>query len=366
MVGAGALGEAVWLRSGMDASSMAMVSTLRNTRTVTGTAAALPERSGEVGLVPEYAVLPRFRSIARDDVVLTGTDRTALLRYTWLPTATAVSSPALRPALYRVLMALTSADGRKALDAAGLRRPDSGAPPAAADVPLPQLTSVSFGVMAPHHADHILATWNPEDRRANLLFVVDVSGSMGDPAPGSSATKIALVRQGVLSVAGLLPSDSRLGLWEFGFRLDGTKNYRVLLPPATLDPAHRQALGGAVGHLNAVNSGTALYDTIFAAYRAAQAAYTPGVPNQVLFFTDGRDQDDPNAISSAALSERLRAAADPNRPVEVAMVVFGSKTDTAFLKTVLAPVKGYLEPVATAQQVQGMFVHVAVGGLRTR
>jgi hypothetical protein len=366
LVGAGALGEAVWLRRGMDASSIAMVSTLHNTRTVRGLGPALPAEAGEVGLVPEYALLPRLASRARNSVVLTGTDRTAMMRYSWFPTASAAGAPERRVALYRVLMALTGAEATDGLAAAQLRRPDAGPPPDAAQNRLPKLAPASLGVIAPHHADHILATWYPSERRANLLLVVDVSGSMGDPPPGSRSSKIALVQQGVLTVANLLPANSRLGLWQFGFRLNGARDYEVVLPAASLGAVQRKRLARSVRTLRALDSGTALYDTVLDAYRAAQAAYTPGVPNQVLFFTDGHDQDDPDAISPAVLSERLRAVADPRRPVELAMVVFGTEADAAFLKTVLAPVNGYLEPVVSAAQVAGMFVHVAVGGLRTR
>jgi hypothetical protein len=367
LVGAGALGEAVWLRSGMDASSMAMITTVQRTRTVSGSAPALPMQAGEVGLVPEYALLPRLGTDARDVMVLSGNDRTAMLRYAWQPTAVAAGNPQRQAALYRLLMTLTGAESSPALAAAELRRPEATPPPPGAPTErLPQLASAAFGVIAPHHADHILATWYPEERRADLLLVVDVSGSMREAAPGTRTSKISLVRQGVLSVANLLPPDARLGLWKFGYRLDPPHDYQVLLPPTALGSGQRRGLRAAVGKLQAQNSGTALYDTILDAYRSAQAAYRPGVPNQVLFFTDGHEQDDPDAISPAVLSQRLRAVADPRRPVELAIVVFGKEADAAFLKTVLAPVNGYLEPVASGDQVGGMFVHVAVGGLRTR
>jgi hypothetical protein len=365
LIGAGALGEAVWLRSGMDASSMAMVDTVKQTRMVPGPGPALPSRRGEVGLVPEYALLPALGSLS-DARVLTGNDRTALMRFTWFPTVAGTSDPDRGAALYRVLMTLTGGDAAPLLARAQLRRPDGGPPPDAAHEDLPHLAPASFAVIAPHHADHILSTFYPEERRANLLLVVDVSGSMGDPAPGSRTPLISLVREGVLSVGSLLPDNSRLGLWSFGFKLSPPHDYRVELPSATLDATHRRTLRSAVGNLKALNSGTALYDTILDAYRAAQATYVRGVPNQVLFFTDGHDQDDPDAISVQKLITQLRAVADPKRPVELAIVVFGTHPDSAALRAILKPVNGYLEPVTSAEQVAGSFVHVAVGGLRTR
>ncbi len=76
MVAAGSLGEAVWIKDGMDASSAALSAALRQTRTVPGTLPALPDRPGEVGLVPEYALLAAKRT-AEDAAVLAGTDHTA-------------------------------------------------------------------------------------------------------------------------------------------------------------------------------------------------------------------------------------------------------------------------------------------------
>jgi hypothetical protein len=80
MVAAASLAEAVWIKDGMDASSAALSAALPQTRTVHGSRPALPERSGEVGLVPEYALLAA-KGAAKDVTVLPGTDHTALLRY---------------------------------------------------------------------------------------------------------------------------------------------------------------------------------------------------------------------------------------------------------------------------------------------
>ena len=44
---------------------------------------------------------------------------------------------------------------------------------------------------------HVLTTHQPAARRANLMIVVDISGSMADLAPGSQTPLIALVRDGV-------------------------------------------------------------------------------------------------------------------------------------------------------------------------
>ena len=128
LIGIGSVGEAVWQDDGMDASAVTLATALPTTNTVANQ--ALPEEPGDVGLVCEYALtgcwrIPTARQRqVRNAVLLTGSDYTAELRYTWLPTAAAAADPALAGPLERLLTALTDAEADDALAAAGLRRPD--------------------------------------------------------------------------------------------------------------------------------------------------------------------------------------------------------------------------------------------------
>ncbi|HYT09733.1 MAG TPA: substrate-binding domain-containing protein [Mycobacteriales bacterium] len=361
MVAAGDLGEAVWLDQGMDSSAMALSTALRVTRTVTGAGPALPEKAGEVGLVPEYALLAAPGRLAAA-TVRTGSDHTALLRFSWLPTAAAAAAPERAAALARLLAVLKGTGSAAAIAAARLRRPDGAAPPGA-PAGLPELRAEPFKVLKPHHVDHVFASWYVQDRKGSILLVLDVSGSMLDIAPGSRSRLVDLVRQGCLAVGTLLPDDSALGLWEFGSRLDPPRDYRVLLPTAPLDQAHRRALATAVNGLSARTTGTGLYDTILAAYKSAIGSYQPGMPNQVLVFTDGRNEDDPDSITAPLLAAQLKAAANPDKPVALTVVAYGSKPDAAILEKALEPVDGYVAKVSTAEEVAASFVHLAASGL---
>lgn len=367
LIAIGALGEAVWLDDGMDASAEALASALPAMHTVTDH--ALPQADGDVGLVPEYALL-RLRRVAggeigrivHDSIVLPGTDHTAALRYTWFPTAAAADDPVRAQRLARLLAELTGPRIDDVLANVGLRRPDLSRP-AADPTDLPDFSAEPFDVLGPHHVDHVFATWYAEDRRSDMLIVVDVSGSMGAVPPGSDAALIDLVRDGIGTLAGLLPDDSELGLWEFGVLLDPPRDYRQLVPREELTPAHRQRLANAVGKLRATDTGTALYDSILAAYVAARDGSREGVPNHVILFTDGRNEDDPNSISAAELRERLAAEADPNRPVYLTVITFGPDPETDVLARILEPVGGYVDPLENADDVLAVFIHVAAGGV---
>ena len=357
MVAAGSLGESVWLDRGMDASAMTLATALSATRTVTG-APALPGR-GEVGLVPEYALLGRPDATA-GRVLLPGTDHTALLRFSWQPTTTAMESPERAAALGTLLAALKR-DAGPALAVAHLRGPTAAVPAGVRG--MPALAAKPFKILGGHHVDHVFASWYVQDRKGSLLLVLDVSGSMAEVAPGSRARLIDLVRQGCLAVGRLLPDASALGLWEFGSELAPPVDYRSLLSTAALGPAHRAALLAAVGRLQPRTTGTGLYDTTLAAYRSAVASYRPGMPNQVFIFTDGRNEDDPDSITAAQLTAGLQAAADPERPVQLSVVAYGSRPEVPILEEAIEPVHGYLSKVTTAEEVAAAFVHVAAAGL---
>jgi len=123
LVGFGAFAEAVWLDRGVHIATAVSVAARRASRPHRGPGPALPTRPGEIGLVPEYALLPVLGSAAENLAILTGSDRTAMLRFTWFPGAAAVDDPGRRVALDQLRAALTSTDADTMVDKAGLRRP---------------------------------------------------------------------------------------------------------------------------------------------------------------------------------------------------------------------------------------------------
>jgi hypothetical protein len=221
----------------------------------------------------------------------------------------------------------------------------------------------AFDVLGTHHVDHVLATWYPADRRADVLVAVDVSGSMRARAAGADAPVIDVVRRGVGSLADLLPDDSRLELWEFGSHLDGASDHRVMLQRAGLSGGARAAVSSAVAALTPTDTGTGLHDTILAAYRAGQQAYRDGTPSHVVVFTDGRNEADSPTLTPGELSAALVSAADPRRPVNLAVITFGTEPDSASLAEAVKPVGGYVDRLRTAAEVDAAFIHLAAGGL---
>jgi hypothetical protein len=293
--------------------------------------------------------------------VLAPTDHTAQLRYTWIPSTAALADPARAMALDSLRAALDGASGGRALADAGLRRPDGR--PGPSDGDLPPVVAPPFDVLGPHHVDHVLATAYTEDRRADVVVAVDISGSMRALVPRTTEPRIALVRRSVTTLAQLLPDDARLALWEFGTHLDGDRDYRVVRDGDELGGDGRAAVDRAVATLTPTDTGTGLHDTILAAYRSAQATYREGTPSHAVVFTDGRNEADNPTLSVDQLRDGLTAAADPRRPVNLAVITFGAEPDAAALQKAVEPVQGYVERLTTADQVGAAFIPLAAGGL---
>ena len=137
-----------------------------------------------------------------------------------------------------------------------------------------------------------------------------------------------------------------------------------MLRGTTLDGEGRAAVSRAVGQLVPHDTGTGLHDTILAAYEAARDSARPDVPSHVVVFTDGRNEADRPTLSLEQLGQRLAAAKDPQRPVELTVVAFGGQPrGPRRSKEALEPVDGYLDALRTADEVKAAFIHAAAGGI---
>ncbi|MBV9173453.1 MAG: hypothetical protein JOZ81_25595 [Chloroflexi bacterium] len=105
-----------------------------------------------------------------------------------------------------------------------------------------------------------------------------------------------------------------------------------------------------------------MYNTILAAYRMQQANFQNGMPNEVLIFTDGKNEDAPDSISVDQLKAGL-AAADPQKRVQIAVLGYRDELSVDQLTQALSPVGGQVDSLHTPNDVLGAFVHAASGGL---
>ncbi|QYH36789.1 substrate-binding domain-containing protein [Salinibacterium sp. M195] len=173
----------------------------------------------------------------------------------------------------------------------------------------------------------ILRAWSVLTLRSRLLVVIDVSGSMLDPA-SNGLRRIDVFQLAAGEALSKFSGEAELGVWVFSQNRVGTQDWEALSPIAPLsDPAHVQQINGVVASLPDRAYGyTGLYDTILAAVKNVKEEYDPSKINSVLLITDGYNEDD-NGIDLKTLLSSLKAIEDPNKPVPVILIGFGPDTD---------------------------------------
>jgi hypothetical protein len=213
--------------------------------------------------------------------------------------------------------------------------------------------------------DEALGIWTITVQSARVTTVVDASASMAQPVPGTGRSRMDVTKASLLqALAGFTPEDE-IGLWDFSTKLDGAKDYRVLVPTERLGDrvgggTQRDRLTAAFGDLAPVPDGaTGLYDTTLAAYRAATSSYAEGRFNALVVLTDGVNQD-PGSISRGGLLTRLRKLADPERPVPLIMIAVGPDADREEAGLIAGSTGGSGHQVTDPSQIHAVILKAIV------
>ncbi len=185
----------------------------------------------------------------------------------------------------------------------------------------------------------VLDAWAQQRKEAKVLLVLDISGSMGDPADGEGNTKLDLaITAAVNSLKNFKDSDE-VALWVFTTNLDGGTDgiYLELVPFAPM-AQNRQALKTAIESQRPLN-GTPLYNVTTASYNAAVAAYDEDKINAVLFLTDGVNDDenpgnDRQDYDTMIATLRSGSEGATSRSVRVFTIGYGDDADAATLRAI--------------------------------
>lgn len=186
----------------------------------------------------------------------------------------------------------------------------------------------------------ILRAWSVLTLRSRMLAVIDVSGSMEEPAE-NGLRRIDIFQQAAVGAMQKFSGEVELGVWVFSTARNGDLDYEDLSPIAPLgDAAHSQEIAGIIQSLPArLGGATGLYDTTLAAVQRVRETYDPEKVNSVLLFTDGKNEDE-NGIDIDTLLAELAKIDDPTKPVPVIMIGFGPDTDLAAMQRIAQATKG--------------------------
>jgi hypothetical protein len=257
--------------------------------------------------------------------------------------------PARAAAADRLFEVLHTAGFRGRLGAQGLRAPDgtvtagmnapqgapspAGSPPAAA-TPQPGGTAAAGG-LAPEVVERALSTFSIATQTGRMLAVIDVSGSMTQPVPSANnATREQVTVGAATKGLGLFDDSWAIGLWVFSTDMVGRQPWKQLMPITPLASGRTRLLGNLAGITPKSDGGTGLFDTTLAAYKAVQESWEPGKVNSVVLFTDGKNEN-AGGLTQQQLVAKLKATADPDRPVQVIIIGIGRDVSKAELDAIV-------------------------------
>jgi hypothetical protein len=236
-----------------------------------------------------------------------------------------------REAAKKFLDRLFDRDSRQALGDAGFRTPDGKA---LREQPQDRRTNAdTIAVTAtpkPPEVEGVLNAWAAVNLAGRLQVLLDVSGSMNEPVPGTGKSRMQTTVEAAVAGTKLFSPVSKFGVWLYSTHLDGDRDYRELLPVKSLG---EHLADGGVDKLRTVRAqqaNTALYDVMLAAYRDATQNWEAGRINTVVVMTDGQDDNDSD-ITRDQLRDELRKLQNPRRPLKLIGIGIGPDVDAAEL-----------------------------------
>jgi hypothetical protein len=321
-----------------------------------------------VVVVPEQSVWLRARTPSADPVVaLYPKEGTILLDYPYVVTA---EEPGVAAGARLFGDWLNSLETQAAVRRGGFRPPDGKAPPLGAGTEIPPGPPRPRPSITPPLVDAALEAWSRLAPPTGVLVMTDASRHMAEPITGrKGATRQSVALEAARTGLRLFPDTTSMGLWEFADGLDGGAGHRELVgigpigqPDRPRDQfTRRSRLDELTRTLKAYQGRrSSLYDTVLAGFREVTAKYDPARNNVVLAITAGRD--DGAGLSRGTLLRELREEWDPDRPVQIIVIAFGSGVDRDALSEITATTNGSLH-VATAP---GEIVDVVLSALARR
>ncbi len=263
---------------------------------------------------------------------------------------------------------LRSETGRKAYGEAGFRSPDrstADAPDLTAERGFQSnIATESREVLAAESVTKTVVSWTALRRRANILAVLDTSGSMNEKPPGFPASKLQIVQLAAGKATSLFSDGTKISLWEFSTNRTPTTDYKELVPMTLMGGKvngvpTRQVMGGAIRGLQAKGN-TGLYNTTIAAYKSAVEQWEADRLNLVVIMTDGQD-DNVNGLKRDQLIAQLKQASRPDRPVQIVTIAYGSEADVSSLQEISRATGGRTFISRNPQDVEKVFLAALFG-----
>jgi hypothetical protein len=213
----------------------------------------------------------------------------------------------------------------------------------------------------PGEAQTALQTWHKLQVGSRDLAVMDVSSSMDAPSGIPNMTLWDVLTQTALLGLELFPDSTQMGMWEFADHLSGSLPYKQLVSVGPLPGelgliSRRVVIQQADKSMSPLaNTPAELNRTILAAYQQMVATYQPNYTNAVIVLTAGVGGA-PGDMPDATLVSKLKALFNPNRPVELIILMMGNGGNFNALEQIASAGGGQAYEVTNPTQVGQVFI----------
>jgi Ca-activated chloride channel family protein len=218
---------------------------------------------------------------------------------------------------------------------------------------LPKEPRLVLSPPAPNVLAQVQTLWAQQRKPAKVLLVIDVSGSMGEPA--GADTKLELAKAAALRALNQFSAHDDVALWAFSTPLNGSSSpYRQLVPFMQVTkgkPLLRKAISALTPQ-----GGTALYATARRAYRVMAQDVTGDRISAVVLLTDGRNEY--GADSDLASLEHELSPEDTSRSVRFFPIGYGADADLPTLKAIAAAARGAAYDASDPSSIDKVFTAV--------
>jgi Ca-activated chloride channel family protein len=210
---------------------------------------------------------------------------------------------------------------------------------------------------SPKITREVLESWAELRKTANVISLVDVSGSMAEAVEGSTQTRLDAAVDAATASLDLFTDNDEVGLWSFSGGVAGKQDWTELVPVGPMngavgDRVRRDTMKRRLAALRPQGD-TGLYNSVAAAYEAVLDRYRDDRINAVVVLTDGKN-DAQGGLELPDLITRIRSIAG-GRQIRVITIAYGPDADAKSLAEIASATKGASYVAATPQDIPKIY-----------
>jgi Ca-activated chloride channel family protein len=220
---------------------------------------------------------------------------------------------------------------------------------------LPEQPRLRLSPPAPAVLDLVQKSWNSLRKRARVLEVIDVSGSMGEPVGRAGKSKLELAKQAAIRALAQYAPDDEVGLRVFSSNVNGRPAPWLDLVPIGPIRDNVTALRQKIASLTP-SGGTALYATARDSVSSMRETFKADRINAVVLLTDGKNEYPPD-VDLAGLLKSL-ASEDESVAVRVFTIGYGDDADLPTLRQIAGASRGAAYDASDPASIDKVFTNV--------